>query len=64
MLAAAMVEKRGKPTQVNVRTKSLSEYQRWKLEAERRGWSITLLIRTAVNSLIDSREEEQRKAVG
>lgn len=62
-----MVEKRGKPTQVNVRAKSASEYQRWKAEAERRGWSITHLIRSAVNRLVDesdARVPEQRKAVG
>lgn len=62
-----MVDKRGKPTQVNVRAKSASEYQRWKAEAERRGWSITHLIRSAVNRLVDesdARVPEQRKAVG
>ncbi len=55
---------RGKPTQVNIEAKSAAEKQRWRIEADRRGWSMTRLIRTAVNSLIEEREEEQRKAVG
>jgi hypothetical protein len=61
--------KRGKPTQVNIEAQSAAEKQRWKLEAKRRGWSMTLLIRTAVNRLLteaDARvsETEQRRAVG
>ncbi len=58
------MQPRGKPTQVNVRAKSAAEYQRWKQEAERRGWTITHLVRVAVNKILGEREDEQEKAVG
>lgn len=54
---------RGKPTQVNILTKSAAEHQRWKLEAARRGWTMTRLIRVAVNKEIGAWVDEQ-KAVG
>lgn len=54
---------RGKPTQVNIQAKSAAEYQRWKAEAARRGWTMTRLVRVAVNKEIGAWVEE-RKAVG
>jgi hypothetical protein len=53
--------------QVNIKAASEAEWLRWKAEAKRRGWTVTMLVRSAVNRMLteeDGRVPEQRKAAG
>ena len=50
---------RGKPTQVKVWATSEAERERWWAEAKRRKWSLTTLIREAVNREIERAESER-----
>jgi hypothetical protein len=50
---------RGKPTQVKVWAKSDAERERWRAEAKRRKWSLTTLVREAVNREIERAESER-----
>ena len=52
--------------QVKILAASDAEHQRWKAEAKRRGQTVTMLIRAAVNKEIGAwlDEPEPRKAVG
>ena len=53
--------------QVKILAASDAEHQRWKAEAKRRGQTVTMLIRAAVNKEIGAwgdEQAEQRKAVG
>lgn len=57
---------KGKRTQVKVWAVSESERDRWVAEAKRRKWSLTTLVREAVNGEIEraAAEAERPKAVG
>ena len=52
--------------QVNIKAASEAEWLRWKAEAKRRGWTVTMLVRSAVNKEIGTWVDEQppAKAVG
>ena len=45
--------RKGKPTQVKIIAASEAERERWKAAAKRRKWSLTTLIREAVNREIE-----------
>jgi hypothetical protein len=53
--------------QVKILAASEAEHQRWKTEAKRRGQTVTMLIRAAVNKEVGAwadEQTEQRKAAG
>jgi hypothetical protein len=47
--------------QVKILAASEAEHQRWKAEAKRRGQTVTMLIRAAVNKEIEEWTDEQPK---
>jgi hypothetical protein len=49
--------------QVNIKAASEAEWLRWKAEAKRRGWTVTMLVRSAVNAVVDA-AEDQREDLG